>query len=357
MSTKTSSSITLCTVALAACLLFTSSASAAVSCPTLTRTLKYGSRGADVTTLQTYLATDPSLYPEAAITGFFGKATEKAVQRFQAAQQIVTSGTPASTGFGSVGARTRAALASCPPPSVVTSPIATTTPIVTPLTIASTTVASSTPAQLITSPLVTFTDGATTTVTLGAGPVPTLTSFYFGPKAVELENGTTTMFWTSSNAINCSVEKWSGSAYTLLHENVGNNGNVNLGVSNNPTLFGLRCTGIGDNSSSSASSIRREVRATVTNPKPTCTVTTDKDSYRYIYDPIQITWTTTGADAVSWVHTYDNEPVSLPFGNQYPNGSLSVSSLAGNSQNLKLNVSGPGGSTTCSKAFTITSGS
>ena|SRR3989344_570608 len=49
----------------------------------LVATLKEGSIGDQVTTLQTLLALDPSLYPEGKITGYFGKLTAQAVKRFQ----------------------------------------------------------------------------------------------------------------------------------------------------------------------------------------------------------------------------------------------------------------------------------
>jgi peptidoglycan hydrolase-like protein with peptidoglycan-binding domain len=50
---------------------------------TLLRTLKEGISGDDVTMLQALLASDPSIYPEGKITGFYGKLTAQAVKRFQ----------------------------------------------------------------------------------------------------------------------------------------------------------------------------------------------------------------------------------------------------------------------------------
>lgn len=47
------------------------------------RALALGSKGADVTALQTFLAKDTSVYPEGVISGYFGKLTEQAVKRFQ----------------------------------------------------------------------------------------------------------------------------------------------------------------------------------------------------------------------------------------------------------------------------------
>ncbi len=76
--------------------------------------LKPGSRGAAVTELQNYLAADPSVYPEGTVSGYYGTLTQAAVGRWQAKNGIVSSGTPSTNGFGSVGPRTAAAMkASC----------------------------------------------------------------------------------------------------------------------------------------------------------------------------------------------------------------------------------------------------
>lgn len=72
--------------------------------------LRLGSRSTRVSDLQRMLATDHTLYPEGLITGYYGKATEQAVKRFQSKYGIVSSGTPASTGYGAVGPKTNAKL-------------------------------------------------------------------------------------------------------------------------------------------------------------------------------------------------------------------------------------------------------
>ncbi|MDO8514557.1 MAG: peptidoglycan-binding protein [bacterium] len=65
----------------------------------------------EVSKLQRFLAQDPSIYPEGRITGYFGFATMRAVQRWQAAHSLAHDGDPDSTGYGFVGPRTRAAMA------------------------------------------------------------------------------------------------------------------------------------------------------------------------------------------------------------------------------------------------------
>ncbi len=52
-----------------------------------------GTRGAVVEYLQKLLATDPQLYPEGLVTGYYGPLTESAVKRFQAANNIPQTGT------------------------------------------------------------------------------------------------------------------------------------------------------------------------------------------------------------------------------------------------------------------------
>lgn len=85
------------------------------SCPRVSRVLQSGDSGADVTRLQQFLALDPSVYPEAQVTGYYGGLTEAAVKRFQCKNKIVCDGDAASTGYGVVGPRTAAILAlQCP---------------------------------------------------------------------------------------------------------------------------------------------------------------------------------------------------------------------------------------------------
>jgi hypothetical protein len=64
--------------------------------------LKEGSEGDQVTLLQTLLAADAAMYPEGKVTGFFGPATRRALQRFQKANGLEQ--------VGFVGPRTRAVL-------------------------------------------------------------------------------------------------------------------------------------------------------------------------------------------------------------------------------------------------------
>ena len=63
----------------------------------------------EVSRLQTILAKDKEIYPEGLVTGFYGPATDRAVKRFQIANNIVTvsSGT-----YGVVGPATKKALVS-----------------------------------------------------------------------------------------------------------------------------------------------------------------------------------------------------------------------------------------------------
>jgi len=71
----------------------------------ISRDLSFGSRGDDVKALQEFLAKDKAIYPEAIVSGYFGKLTQAAVKRFQESRGI----TPV---LGYVGPKTRAKLAS-----------------------------------------------------------------------------------------------------------------------------------------------------------------------------------------------------------------------------------------------------
>src|SRR3989344_4825066 len=77
----------------------------------LTRTLSFGMRGDDVLALQQFLIAQKLLSADSA-TAYFGPRTEVAVKKFQAARGIISYGAPNTTGYGAVGPRTRAAVAS-----------------------------------------------------------------------------------------------------------------------------------------------------------------------------------------------------------------------------------------------------
>lgn len=87
---------------------FLSAQASPAGCPHLTRVLQKGSTGTEVSALQKFLSLDQTIYPEGLVTGYFGAATERAVQRFQHSGKLLSSGTPGSNGFGIVGPRTRA---------------------------------------------------------------------------------------------------------------------------------------------------------------------------------------------------------------------------------------------------------
>ena len=74
------------------------------------RALQRGMSGNDVKALQEHLLRIPGVFEGGEATGFFGGATEKAVQKFQSRAGIVRSGAAATTGFGRVGPRTLAKL-------------------------------------------------------------------------------------------------------------------------------------------------------------------------------------------------------------------------------------------------------
>lgn len=88
----------------------TSTGATSLTCPDITHTLALGVTDADVSgdvsDLQKFLARDAELYPEGKVTGVYDVPTEKAVQRWQTENGLVTSGTPQTTGFGLIGPKT-----------------------------------------------------------------------------------------------------------------------------------------------------------------------------------------------------------------------------------------------------------
>ena len=77
----------------------------------LTRTVYFGARGSDITSLQNYLISKGYLNA-GSNSGYFGALTRTAVQRFQCEKMQICSGTESTTGYGLVGARTRAMMSS-----------------------------------------------------------------------------------------------------------------------------------------------------------------------------------------------------------------------------------------------------
>lgn len=79
-------------------------ASAQSTCPTLS----LGSTGSSVTAVQKVLYNAYQGFPTP--TGYFGSITQAAVKQWQSEHSIVSSGSPATTGYGAVGPKTRAAM-------------------------------------------------------------------------------------------------------------------------------------------------------------------------------------------------------------------------------------------------------
>jgi chitodextrinase len=75
----------------------------------ITKTMSRGSKIAEVKILQQFLISQGYL-PANTPLGYFGVLTEQAVKAFQKKQGIVSSGSPATTGYGMVGAKTRAVI-------------------------------------------------------------------------------------------------------------------------------------------------------------------------------------------------------------------------------------------------------
>jgi peptidoglycan hydrolase-like protein with peptidoglycan-binding domain len=71
--------------------------------------LAKGSRGKEVTTLQKFLVSEGLLVQDPSdVLGLYGGKTEAAVKKFQCDHKIICSGSPSTTGWGTVGKGTRA---------------------------------------------------------------------------------------------------------------------------------------------------------------------------------------------------------------------------------------------------------
>ncbi|MFT5832084.1 MAG: hypothetical protein ACI9SY_000465, partial [Candidatus Paceibacteria bacterium] len=88
--------------------------SSGTQCTQLSRSLFLGSSDSDtageVSELQRFL-TSTGHYTYGEVTGYYGPATQRAVQAWQTAKGVVSSGSPETTGYGVVGPSTRSLIA------------------------------------------------------------------------------------------------------------------------------------------------------------------------------------------------------------------------------------------------------
>jgi hypothetical protein len=75
----------------------------------VSQTLAQGSNGSQVSALQEFLR-EQGYFTHPSITGYFGPATELALQRWQTQYEVIGYGTPETTGFGVFGPFTRATM-------------------------------------------------------------------------------------------------------------------------------------------------------------------------------------------------------------------------------------------------------
>ena len=69
------------------------------ACPAIARTLKKGASGDDVSKIQEFLGGE--------VTGYYGVKTAEKIRQWQIVQGLISSSTPAASGAGLVGPRTR----------------------------------------------------------------------------------------------------------------------------------------------------------------------------------------------------------------------------------------------------------
>lgn len=67
-----------------ACVLVSVQGAMALTYASIGRTLDLGAQGVDVSNLQRFLASNPIIYPEGTVSGYYGPLTQKAVIQFQA---------------------------------------------------------------------------------------------------------------------------------------------------------------------------------------------------------------------------------------------------------------------------------
>lgn len=190
----------------------------------LTGQLDYGQTSTNVTNLQTFLASSPSIYPQGMVTGYFGPLTKSAVMNFQNAYGIAQ--------VGRVGPQTLAKIN-----DLISSGIALTGGIVYGNNTIAPTIYSVSVSPLSTSALVSWTTDENTTAKVYYSSTPfqmaEATSNFAKPVII---GGTTTpgttIFQRSQNATMLNLQ--SHAMYYYMIEATDSDGNLSYTV---PTTF------------------------------------------------------------------------------------------------------------------------
>lgn len=299
--------------------------------PCLSQTLARGSRGSEVSTLQQYLVAEKLLAADGA-TGYFGSMTEAAVQKWQVVNGPVTSGTPATTGFGTVGAKTRALLcnhASTPTNAATSASIPATTTVPT-------------------TPVVTTSATATAPIVdSGVGKKPDIWSFRVSAETIQAPGEMVTFNWTVYDAASCDVSTTEG---TLLSKNLSPIATLDV-LPQKPTTFVLVCRGTGDGTIAAPKSATSTKHVRVVHVAPTCELAFDKSTYKF-GDTIKLSWKSTGADYGTWQQTIgDNYP--MPYGKIATEGQYFFGVNGSVTQTMRLVVTGRGGTGECSASVYV----
>ncbi len=340
--------------------------------------------GGQITLLQRFLANDIAVYPEGTVSGYFGALTERAVERWQIKNGVVTSGTSQTTGLGVVGALTRAAmLTSCsslpavvPTPNVSLSVWATIDPFtadsLSPSMTGSVSGTTSVKLLLLNSGNTAYDSGHLVVVNgrwshtvrsslaegtytiqvraldgtlLAEGSMilysstvqPPVMSFTAQPSAIPY-NGESTLSWSAENANNCSL------SYGMSKEIVQPKGTRKVTPSGT-TSYTLTCSN-DPNAETTGPSDSRTVNVTIV-AEPTCTLTkTPAPTVSGAIQQYVLNWTSADATSGAVRYRYANaslSPTNLP--NVGPSGTMTVTHSS--FVEYTFTFTGAGGSKSC----------
>ena len=276
----------------------------------LTETLKRGSRSAQVTQLQEFLVQGGFLAEESA-TGYFGALTEKAVQAWQKEIGLVSSGTPESTGFGTVGAKTRALLCTPSPESSVTVDI----------TEAEVSIAGEIPEE----PAVEVLDEVVV-----EPDVLEIVSFTVSPESVASSGDPATLTWETKAASSCVLTTDTGA---LVASGLGASGSYGIEPAN-PLTYTLTCLEAANGTTVPKQTVSADVYVSVDLIKPACTITLDKSSYVF-GDTIRLSWTSENALHGMWKQEL-SDARTMPFGQIHTSGRYFIGANAFTPQTVTL---------------------
>lgn len=155
-----------------------------------------------------------------------------------------------------------------------------------------------------------------------------------------------TLYWNTANAQRCVLQ------YGSSEENISLNGSKTVSPSQT-TSYKIWCANDPGNGKDGPSA-QKYVTVTVSATAPTCSLTTDKKSYK-LGETITFSWTSQNATYGAWQqNTYGKDNLKMPGDKLSVSGSQMVTANVTGNPSATLLIYGYGGSNSCTATVSVT---